>query len=108
MTRIKIKAVKNEVIKHLTNNPHLRDNDNRLIATIWHNEVTSSGMDTKTLSSFDFLLMYAEGKLSNSESIRRCRQKVQELNPGLRGENYKARHKEQSNIKDDLNNFKNG
>jgi len=36
--------------------------------------------------------MLAEGKLPSYESISRCRRKIQEKNPHLRGEKWNERH----------------
>ena len=41
--------------------------------------------------------------VTNFESISRCRRKLQELHPDLRGDKYKARHDKQQEMKDDLN-----
>jgi len=80
-----ISAIKDKIIFLLENYPHLRDDDNKLIANIWHNEV-SINLDAKS-----FLSLLAKGKLTNTETIRRCRQKVQEQHPELRGTKYKYR-----------------
>jgi hypothetical protein len=73
----------------LTNQPELRDNDNRLIAVFWAYEI---GVDNlHDMSASDLLGMLSNGKLTNSETIRRARQKVQEGNTNLRGRNYKGR-----------------
>lgn len=72
---------------------HLRDNDNRLIATIW--SVQMGGKETlKTITALELLQLYAEGRLSSTETIRRCRQKLQELNPLLRGDTWCQRQSE--------------
>lgn len=71
--------------------PHLRDDDNKLMATIWRSEVGKGLFDG--LSAQEFLIYFADGRLSSSESIRRCRQRIQEQNPELRGLNYNKRQK---------------
>lgn len=88
------------IINLLTDKPHLRDNDSALIANIWWRELMDKGQ--MGASAFDVLKMFSEGKLSNPESIRRSRQKIQEEQPELRGESYRARHKEQDNVKEQL------
>lgn len=77
--------------------PHLRDSDNKLIATIWYNDVQIEGR-----TALDLLNDLADGKLTNSEAIRRARQQVQEFNKGLRGEKYKSRQKHQRKVKKEL------
>jgi len=83
--------------KLLTNHKGLRDNDNKLLATIWY--LKADKIEEGALS---FLDQIAEGKLPSSESIRRCRQKLQELNPELRGKLWNKRHGFQKQIKKEL------
>ena len=94
---MKIAEIKPIVYKLLTEHAHLRDDDLKLIANIWYNE-----MDGKQVSAFDFLSQFSRGEYSNPESIRRVRQKLQEENPDLRGENYQARQSEQKKVKSEL------
>jgi hypothetical protein len=91
---------KDVIIDLLTNKEHLRDNDQALIANIWWRELVTQGKDKST--AFELLKVFSEGKLSNPESIRRARQKIQEEQPELRGESYRARHREQDNVKEQL------
>ena len=81
----------------LENDVKSRDNDMRLIALIWHKELG----DLKDLY-YPFLRKVAENKVTNFESISRCRRKLQEIQPNLRGEKYIERHKRQKEMKDDL------
>jgi hypothetical protein len=87
------------IIKLLTKHEHLRDNDTALIANIWYREFDA---EQKT---YDFLKAFADGKLTNPESIRRARQKVQEEMPELRGKSYQIRHKEEKNFKEKVINY---
>ena len=48
-------------------------------------------MDNSTAR--DFLRIYALGKLTSAPSIKRARAKLQEEEPGLRGNKYKLRKK---------------
>jgi len=93
-----IKSSTIDIVKSLLNkHPKLRDNDNKLLATVWYHK-----MDKIEESVVDFLHILAEGELPSSESIRRCRQKLQELNPELRGELWNKRHQMQKQVKDEL------
>lgn len=83
--------IKEAVTSLLEKHPHLRDDDNKLIATIWRCEVGKENMDG--LSALAFLIYFAKGRLSSAESIRRSRQKIQEDRPELRGLNYKNRQR---------------
>lgn len=92
---MKIKKHEEMVRVYLTNIPRLRDNDMKLLATIWHQELKL--MDFNPLkNTMDFLKLLADGKLSNPSSIRRCRAKLQELYPELRGKRYLDRKKNQT------------
>lgn len=88
--------------------PHCRDDDQRLIANIWQQEILAmhgqEGYNTKTCH--DILSDFATGKLSSPESIRRTRQKIQELQPLLRGEKYQQRQKHQGEVKKEIRNFR--
>lgn len=75
--------------KLLIAHPHLRDDDDKLIANIWHNDA-NLGFRVNMLAT-DLLRMMAEGRLTNVESIRRSRQQIQQEEPGLRGKSYKLR-----------------
>ena len=86
--------IKDRVKALLVKHPHLRDSDNRLIATIWKLDLLKMGLDIETFSTSDFLLFYSKAYLSNSETIRRVRQKLQEENPDLRGTVNEARQRE--------------
>ena len=92
-------TIKDKVQKLITENPHLRDNDEKLMANIWYQESEEKGVE----SLFDFLRRYSNGEFSNSESIRRIRQKIQETNPELRGSAYKNRTTEKvTEVRQDL------
>lgn len=78
-----------KVLKQLNEDPRTRDNDNLLIAKIWFSEMTSEEIGKSTL---EFLTKYSKSEFTSAESIRRCRQKLQEEFPGLRGTSYTFRH----------------
>lgn len=89
--------IKETVISLLEKYPHLRDDDNKLMATIWKSEIGKELFDG--LSAQGFLIYFAEGRLSNSEGIRRARQKAQEDRPELRGLNYNKRQRKGTETK---------
>jgi hypothetical protein len=87
---------KEEIKKLLNKSPHLRDSDAKLIATYWYNEIRAKNLDLNTMTGFEFVKMFAESKLTNPETIRRMRAKIQEESPEYRGQVYKFRnHKKQ-------------
>ena len=69
----------------------LRDNDNRLCANIWAEEIGKIEGMNKESKVADFLIAYAEGKLTSAPSIKRARAKLQEEEPKYRGEKYYLR-----------------
>ena len=94
--------VKDRVKALLEKHPHLRDSDNKLIATIWKYDLIRTGMLPENLSGQDFLSYYADDKLTNAETIRRVRQKIQEENPFLRGTVNEARQKEGEEVRKNI------
>lgn len=88
----------------LINQPELKDNDNRLIAVFWALEI---GLDKLNgMSAADFFGTMSEGKLTSSETIRRCRQKLQEENENLRGSKYNDRLKRAEAVRIGINECK--
>ncbi len=99
---MKITSKIDKVRTLLIEKPWLRDNDNMLLAYIWESELKEKKVSTQNDM---FLAMYGMGKLSNAESIRRCRQKLQQENPELRGGNYKGRQMAIDDVIEELKNF---
>jgi hypothetical protein len=95
-----MKTIKERVKYLLDTFPHLRDNDFKLIATYYKFEVGDTKLSA--MSGLDFLQMFANGDLPHSESIRRVRQKLQEDNDYLKGENYKQRQRDSEEIKNGI------
>lgn len=63
------------VYKLLQKHPHLRDNDHMLAWEVWEEQ----GIAGESMSKQSFVYM-----AENFESIRRSRQKIQEIHPELR------------------------
>ena len=82
---------KDKVKNLLTKYPHFRDSDNKLIAAYWFEELKRKGMNPDEMSAMDFLQYFSDSKLTNSETIHRCRRKAQEQNQELRGKKYEVR-----------------
>ena len=81
-----------EIIKQMMlDKPHLKDNDNKLIAAYWFKELKHLNIDSKTITALDFLHKYANAELTNAETIRRMRAKLQEEYFELRGRAYEIR-----------------
>tara|TARA_R110002020_G_scaffold177087_6_gene369844 strand:- start:535 stop:846 length:312 start_codon:yes stop_codon:yes gene_type:complete len=81
-----------EIVKELlTNKPHLRDNDNKLICTYWYRELKAKNVNPYKLDGVEFMQMFANNKLTNIKTIERMRRKLQEEYPELRGKLYNIR-----------------
>ena len=94
---VQIAKIKDRVENLLRNHEHLRDSDERLMANIWWEE-SKDKCDTLV----EFLGKYANGDFTNPESVRRIRQKLQEIHPELRGNSYEHRHRKQVDVKKEL------
>jgi hypothetical protein len=84
--------VKQRVKSILERSKFARDCDRTLLALIWTQDVKDLYIENG-LDAPDFLRMLADGELTSSETIRRCRQRLQEENESLRGLKYKVRQK---------------
>lgn len=103
----KIKSTKDKVIRIMSsvNNSKCKDNDERLVAVFWWNEIHDKklSLNPNGLTIVDFLQMYSEGKLTSADIITRARRKAQEENPELRGTKWKERHNEEKLVRDEIN-----
>ena len=94
----KLFSVVDDVELFLTKYPSLRDDDERLMANIWHSHIGNlEDVDAK-----EILHMLANHELPSYESISRCRRKIQEINPNLRGEKWNERHKRSQKIRKEI------
>jgi hypothetical protein len=99
-----IKQIKNnldKVYSLLTNQPELRENDNRLTAVFWAYELGLDNLHKMTAS--ELLAKLSKGQLTASDTITRARRKVQEENEGLRGSNYKGRQEKEQEVRKNIN-----
>jgi hypothetical protein len=85
------KTVKDKVKFLLETNLMLRDNDMKLIATYYFHEIGKEEIDS--LNAYDLLTKISSSKMTNFETIRRLRMKIQQENENLRGSEYKHRKK---------------
>ena len=74
----------------LEKHEHLRDDDNRLCANIW-NEELKQFVEMNTAGVRTFLRLYSFGKITPAPSIKRARAKLQEEEPKYRGDKYYKR-----------------
>jgi len=62
-------------------------------------------IDITTLSTRDFLKGLHSKQYPSFEGVGRCRRKLQEKHPELRGTKWNARHAEQEKVKTEINLF---
>ena len=94
-----LRKKKHEVMALLETYKSYRDDDMKLLADIWQTEMLDHSAEDGVL-----MALY-NGKLTSPETIIRVRRKVQEQYPELRGEKWKARHRAQESVKEELRNF---
>ena len=94
----KIFSVLEEVKGFLIKYPILRDSDERLMANIWAKHLG----DPSYVNGTDILRMLARKELPSYESISRCRRKIQQSTPYLRGEKWEKRHKRSKEIRKEI------
>lgn len=89
---IQLKKTKDRVLYYLKKYPAYRDNDERLIANYWQDQLLQNNWDPKELKAYDFLKIYAAGIfLTSADLITRARAKLEETNPEIRGKSYEER-----------------
>jgi hypothetical protein len=97
-----LKTVKDKVKALLEMFPPLKDDDNKLLAYFWFYQVGEENI--KVFSAKDLLKKISDGELTNSETIRRVRQKIQEENPKLRGKSYRLRKSQAEEVRQEIKN----
>ena len=94
------------VEEYLNKYPKLRDNDDKLVANIWHKALCSKDLQPKTITATKFLKIYSEGKLPSASSIKRCRRKLQEEKKELRGKLWELRHQIEKDVIEEVHSLK--
>ena len=101
-----LKGVRDVVETLLTENPHLRDDDQKLLANVYWVRISKTLYPKLNEEQMDgvkkVLKEIADANLPNFQSVSRCRRKLQEENPELRGKLYEERHKNQANVVEEL------
>lgn len=94
--RTEIRKVKELIKQLLTENEELRDDDNKLIISVYNIYLAEYGLDTRNLSFADVLNNSSKYNLPTLETIRRDRAKLQEKFEHLRAsektERYRAEY----------------
>jgi hypothetical protein len=97
-------SVQDTITTLLVKYPHLRDNDEKLMATVWWRYIDNEfATNIDDMTGMDFLKLLSDGTLPSYESISRCRRKVQENDESLRGRLWDKRHKAEKKVIKELN-----
>ncbi len=73
----------------LKKDAELRDNDMALMIAVWQKQYPE--LRSVNMSFLMFAYKFKKGHYTHFETIRRCRQRIQEEYPDLRGERYRKR-----------------
>lgn len=98
-------TIKADVHGLLLKSERSRENDSVLMANIWGHQLKKLGMDASEMTARELLEMLSNDKLVNWESATRCRRKLQQASPSLRGKNYQLRQEQQEEVKQQVRNF---
>lgn len=90
---IKIKDTVHRILKEQSDT---RDNDRLLLLKVWAEQVPEL---RGNMSFVDFSKIYLSGKLVDTESVRRSRQKIQEQNPELKGNFHHKRKQSEEEMR---------
>lgn len=90
------------VAELLTKYPTLRDDDRSLCCNTWIRELETRDIDFEDINARDFLTLYKNKALTNSDTITRLRRKLQEEHPSLRGFRYNERQNRITDVQMEL------
>lgn len=96
----KLKKVEPAVIKCLQQIPAARDNDTLLILKIWAAE--NPALRDPLYPFVNFAAQLLDDQYTKADTITRCRRKIQELYPELRGDKWQDRHNEAENTRKEI------
>lgn len=96
-----MKNIKEKVKKLLIEYPPYRDDDQRLIATYYYRDLGGKRV-IDNMTAFEFLQVFAKGKIPSPDNITRVRRRLQEQHPELRGEKYNKRHSIEEDVRKDI------
>ena len=97
----KIKNKKFVVKDILTRYPKARDNDSLLLAHVWVYQCGGK-VYAEDITMWDFVMDFIDKRIAEVEPITRCRRKLQEKHPELRGELWDKRHKMSESVKEEI------
>ncbi len=100
-----VKTNMQRVYDLLLQKPEYRDSDTALYAKIaWRDMKKSFPTTFQTMTAKELLQAMKDSTITPFETIRRCRQKCQQIYPETRGVKYKQRHKADDQFKQEIRN----
>ena len=100
-----IKGVEGRVRNILEKHEQTRDDDMKLFAYVILDYFNFNKNYIDSLSANDVIGKIYNNKVPHFTSILRCRQKLQEKSPDLRGKLYEKRKKHAEKVKEEIQNF---
>lgn len=102
----RLKDLQNEVYLLLKSQPATRDNDRLLMVKIWCRQNHLLRPDPRSgrpsINFESFAREFIDGVYASPESIRRCRQRLQETKPELRGTKYGEKKKAAKEVQKEI------
>ena len=103
MVVFKIKKLKEEVYRLLSQYPSYRDNDTKLVSHIWMEQIGGKNAMSE-ISLLDFCKKWVDNPdIASPDTITRARRLVQAEHEDLRGKYCKQRAIESENVKNLIN-----
>ena len=98
----KIAQTQKKVKECLEKYPESRDNDEKLVARFWLEELIEKKFAPKVMNTIEFLSLYATNILTSADVITRARRKCQEKYPETRGAKWDERHREEEAVRKEI------
>ena len=98
----KIFVTAQKVRELLTEHPHMRDSDDKLVSNYWVLELKALDINVDDISGKEMLSLFVNKRLTKPDIITRAKRKAQQKNPHLRGETWDERHGIADNVKDEI------
>jgi hypothetical protein len=103
VTVIKINDMQVVVKQLLEMYPTYRDDDRKLVAHVWMMQV-GGDREMANIDLYSFMKKWVDDDdIVSPDTITRARRKLQQLHPNLRGETYLKRHREETDVRNNIN-----
>ena len=100
----KLKQARDQVQELLEKHPSLRDDNPRLVANIWHEELKFLGIEI--IPQITKVLTLISTELTSADSITRTSRLLQETVPELQGRDWKKRQAHTKKVKTEIKEIK--